>query len=304
MLTLNDGRKEMYQWDIGRIATVDVECDVLHFSNLKYGGSLSVEVKNGEVAIPNKLLTSGEPIYCWAFVADENGNYTKQEQTLNVNKRAKPSDYVYTETETLTWKSLDERITELEKGGTGGSGDMQKSVYDPNNHAKDIFEYADDSAKLAVTNHELGGDAHSDIRNLITVLTDRLNALADSDDTTLDQLSEIVAYIKSNKSLIDNITTKYLKLSGGTMTGKIVFPAGDQNTGISNDGDVKIFGYGSGYLRFGDPSFPMQMRGSGANPLYGEKPVLLEGDVYSKEEVDAALGAYITDVAALVGGDA
>ena len=122
MLTLNDGRKEMYQWDIGRIATVDVVCDVVHFSNLKYGGSLSVEVKNGEVAIPNKLLTSGEPIYCWAFVADENGNYTKQEQTLNVNKRAKPSDYVYTETETLTWKSLDERITELEKGGTGGTG--------------------------------------------------------------------------------------------------------------------------------------------------------------------------------------
>lgn len=121
MLTLNDGRKEMYQWDIGRIATVDVVCDFVHFSNLKYGGSLSVEVKNGEVAIPNKLLTSGEPIYCWAFVADENGNYTKQEQTLNVNKRAKPSDYVYTETETLTWKSLDERITELEKGGTGGS---------------------------------------------------------------------------------------------------------------------------------------------------------------------------------------
>ena len=118
MLTLNDGRKEMYQWDIGRIATIDVECDVVHFSNLKYGASLSVEVKNGEVAIPNKLLTSGEPIYCWAFVSDENGNYTKQEQTLNVNKRAKPSDYVYTETETLTWKSLDERITELEKGGT------------------------------------------------------------------------------------------------------------------------------------------------------------------------------------------
>lgn len=121
MLTLNDGRKEMYQWDIGRIATIDVECDVVHFSNLKYGASLAVEVKNGEVAIPNKLLTSGEPIYCWSFVEDENGKYTKQEQTLNVNKRAKPSDYVYTETDTLTWKSLDERITELEKGGTGGS---------------------------------------------------------------------------------------------------------------------------------------------------------------------------------------
>ena len=121
MLTLNDGRKELYQWDTGRTATVDIDCDVIHFANLKYGESLAVEVKGGEVSIPNKLLMSGEQIYCWAFVQDESGAYTKKEQTFTVIKRAKPSDYVYTETETLTWKSLDERITELEKGGTGGS---------------------------------------------------------------------------------------------------------------------------------------------------------------------------------------
>ena len=42
---------------------------------------------------------------------------------------------------------------------------------------------------------------------LIDGLTIRLNTLADSDDTTLDQLSEIVSYIKNNKNLIDNITT-------------------------------------------------------------------------------------------------
>ena len=45
------------------------------------------------------------------------------------------------------------------------------------------------------------------VRASLQQLTTRLNTLADSDDTTLDQLSEIVAYIKSNKSLIDNITT-------------------------------------------------------------------------------------------------
>jgi hypothetical protein len=39
-------------------------------------------------------------------------------------------------------------------------------------------------------------------------LSERLNAVADSDDKTLDQLSEIVAYIKSNKDLIDEVTTK------------------------------------------------------------------------------------------------
>ena len=40
-----------------------------------------------------------------------------------------------------------------------------------------------------------------------------MSALADSDDTTLDQLSEIVAYIKSNKSLIDAITTNKVSVS-------------------------------------------------------------------------------------------
>ncbi len=59
----------------------------------------------------------------------------------------------------------------------------------------------------ALSNHNISSTAHDDIRTLISNLTTRLNALADSDDVTLDQLSEIVAYIKSNRSLIDNITT-------------------------------------------------------------------------------------------------
>lgn len=62
-------------------------------------------------------------------------------------------------------------------------------------------------ANNAISAHNTSTVAHSDIRELINGLTSRLNTLADSDDTTLDQLSEIVAYIKSNKTLIDAITT-------------------------------------------------------------------------------------------------
>ena len=47
----------------------------------------------------------------------------------------------------------------------------------------------------------------SNVQDAVAGLTERLNTLADSDDTTLDQLSEIVVYIKNNKSLIDGITT-------------------------------------------------------------------------------------------------
>lgn len=61
--------------------------------------------------------------------------------------------------------------------------------------------------------HNSSSTAHSDIRGLISELTTRLNALADSDDTTLDQLSEIVAYIKANRSLIDSITTSKINVA-------------------------------------------------------------------------------------------
>lgn len=123
MLTLNDGRKELYQWDTGRVATVDIDCDIVHFANLKYGESLAVEVKEGKVSIPNKLLMSGEPIYCWAFVKDDNGAYTKKEQTISVTKRAKPSDYVYTETEVITIKTAVENALEKAKESGDFKGD-------------------------------------------------------------------------------------------------------------------------------------------------------------------------------------
>ena len=69
------------------------------------------------------------------------------------------------------------------------------------------------TSESKVSAHNTGADAHSDIRLLIQGLTDRLNALADSDDTTLDQLSEVVAYIKSNRTLIEAITTNKVSVS-------------------------------------------------------------------------------------------
>ena len=69
------------------------------------------------------------------------------------------------------------------------------------------------TSESKVAAHNTGTDTHSDIRLLIQGLTDRLNAMADSDDTTLDQLSEVVAYIKSNRSLIEAITTSKVSVA-------------------------------------------------------------------------------------------
>ena len=63
------------------------------------------------------------------------------------------------------------------------------------------------TAASAVSTHNTNTAAHNDIRLLIEGLTTRLNALANSDDTTLDQMAEVVAYIKANRDLIEQITT-------------------------------------------------------------------------------------------------
>lgn len=70
-----------------------------------------------------------------------------------------------------------------------------------------------DDVDTRISTHNASDAAHGDIRELITGLATRLNALADSDDTTLDQLSEIVTYIKSNKDLIEGITTSKVNVS-------------------------------------------------------------------------------------------
>ena len=64
-----------------------------------------------------------------------------------------------------------------------------------------------------LTEHNTSETAHNDIRLLITGLTDRLNALANSDDETLDQMAELVDYIKDNRELIEQVTTNKVNVA-------------------------------------------------------------------------------------------
>ena len=44
MLTLNDGRSELWQWDTGRSLTVDADCSQVHFSNKVFGRSIKGQI--------------------------------------------------------------------------------------------------------------------------------------------------------------------------------------------------------------------------------------------------------------------
>lgn len=95
-----------------------------------------------------------------------------------------------------------------------------KAETKPSYTAPEVGADPSGTATARVSEHNTEATAHGDIRLLIQGLTDRLNALADSDDTTLDQLSEIVAYIKSNRDLIAAVTTD--KVSVGDIVNDLV----------------------------------------------------------------------------------
>ena len=61
--------------------------------------------------------------------------------------------------------------------------------------------------------HNTSEEAHGDIRLLIASLVENVNNLLDSDDATLDQMSEVVAYIKDNRELLESVTTNKVNVT-------------------------------------------------------------------------------------------
>lgn len=102
MLSLNDGRSELYQWDTGRKLSVDAECSQVHFSNKILGRSVDVDVVDGVALVPDILLQTDKDLTAWAFVGSAEDGYTKISKTFKVNRRNKPADYVFTPVEQTT----------------------------------------------------------------------------------------------------------------------------------------------------------------------------------------------------------
>ena len=115
MISIQDGRQELFQWDTGRKLTVPKDCSQVHYSNRPFGAAITVEAYNGVADIPDELLQSGNDLYCWAFVGTAEDGYTKIEKKIKVQKKSKPHDYVYTPTQQMTLGEVVERVNKVEK---------------------------------------------------------------------------------------------------------------------------------------------------------------------------------------------
>ena len=128
MLTLNDGRTELWQWDTGRTLAVDADCSQVHLSNKVFGRSIDVDVVDGTAIIPDVLLQTDNDLNVWAFVGTAENGYTKISKTFRVNRRNKPADYVFTPTDQTTLAGLVERIDKIEE--TQGPDAIKNAVDD------------------------------------------------------------------------------------------------------------------------------------------------------------------------------
>ena len=108
-----------YQWDTGHrlIVEGDEQCDTVSFSKSGSQESYVCQVKNDGkryVDIPNILFQEPGGIWVNLQYTDDSGLVLPHSQHFVVLDRAKPTDYVYTESEVQNYDALDERIDALE----------------------------------------------------------------------------------------------------------------------------------------------------------------------------------------------
>jgi hypothetical protein len=165
MLTLNDGRNELWQWDTGRNLTVDADCSQVHFSNKVFGRSIDVDVVDGVADIPDILLQTDRDLIAWAFVGTAENGYTKISKVFKVNKRNKPADYVFTPPEQTTLEEIKEKIEYLE------------SIQDPDAIKNAVEDYLEQNpveapvqsvngktGKVKLTSEDLGAISQDDLQ--------------------------------------------------------------------------------------------------------------------------------------------
>ena len=122
MFFLEDGRTQLYQWDLNRrLRIADPKVTEVHFCNGSDDCALVVKTYTDDTYdgnlyadIPNIILQSDLPIKAYAYIND---TYTQDCLCFKVIKRNKPSDYVYTETEIKSYEYLNAKLTQIEEIG-------------------------------------------------------------------------------------------------------------------------------------------------------------------------------------------
>lgn len=98
---------ELFQWDLNK--KVPCSFPEAHFACVGSEDALIVKANGGNVSIPNILLQEGKDIMVWMM---EDGAVADSGR-IRIVTRAKPADYIYTETEVITFESLVAKVEDV-----------------------------------------------------------------------------------------------------------------------------------------------------------------------------------------------
>ena len=167
-----------------------------------------------------------------------------------------------------------------------------QAVYDTVNGLNVDGKIAD-----ALFSHNTNPEAHQDIRIVLQGLFDQVNHFLDVDDTTRDQLSELLALIEDNIDDIEQITVDKVKYT-------------DIINNLETNLDNKVLSAAQGVVIKGlidGLNTALTTLGTRTTTLEGKVTTLentkpdMSGYV-TTEQFEAALAAYITDIDNIVGG--
>lgn len=196
-------------------------------------------------------------------------------------------------------------------GNEGAHPAIRSAITEVSNEVKNLN--VDGKIADALFSHNTNEEAHNDIRILLQALTDQVNHFLDVDDTKKDQLSELLALIDENIEDIENIVANNVKYSDiiNNLTTNL------DNKALSAAQGVELKRLIEEVRSQIATAIEAHNRDGNAHAGILEKIDTLEGDVedlkkakpnlegyVTTEQLESALGAYITDIDSLVGSGA
>lgn len=240
MLTLNDGRSELWQWDTGRTLTVDTDCSQVHFSNKVFGRSIDVNVADGVAIIPDVLLQTDKDLNVWAFSGTAENGYTKISKTFKVNRRNKPADYVFTPPDQTSLEEIKERVSYLESmQDPGAIKNAVEDYLEKNPVEAPVQSVNGQIGKVELTAKDVGAISQNDLANVQSTIAAKM------DSYTIKTVMDSVA-TPHTQYYLGNQTTVDIVLPDSADVGQIIMVCwynGDTAATLSITGTMLSFDY-------------------------------------------------------------
>ena len=112
-ISIKNGRDRFWQWDVNQHLVIRGVPDTFHVHFVQEGHAeplpvLPVKQADGSflAPVPNILLQTAEEVIVYVYYTGTDEQYTQTHKRFYVVLREKPAEYIYTETQLVTWEGM------------------------------------------------------------------------------------------------------------------------------------------------------------------------------------------------------